>query len=126
MTAASTEAVEGGTPARPRPKKWPRVLVAAGLVLVLIGGLEVVLRAAGMGADDHAVFAPLPDQEAYQILNAAYLERYFRYRLQPTPAFTPFRAEKEPGSFRVFVLGGSAAAGRRTKDVESYYKTLYT
>ncbi len=111
MTAASTEAVEGGAPARARPKRWPRVLVAAGLVLVLIGGLELALRAAGVGADDHAVFAPLPDQEDYQMLNAAYLERYFRYRLQPTPAFTPFRAEKEPGSFRVFVLGGSTVGG---------------
>ena len=78
MTAASTEAVEGGAPARARPKRWPRVLLAAGLVLVLIGGLELALRAAGVGADDHAVFAPLPDQETYQMLNAAYLERYFR------------------------------------------------
>ena len=96
---------------RPRLKKWPCVLVAIGLVLVLIGGLEVVLRAAGVGADDHVVFASLPDQDDYQMLNAAYLERYFGYRLRPMPAFTPFRVEKEPGTFRVFVLGGSVVAG---------------
>ena len=111
MSEVSTEAIEGGTPAPPRRKKWPRVLVVVGLVLVLIGGLEVVLRAAGVGADDRAVFASLPDQDGYQILNAAYLERYFGYRLQPTPAFTPFRKEKKPDTFRVFVLGGSAVAG---------------
>ncbi|MFQ5572423.1 MAG: SGNH/GDSL hydrolase family protein [Rhodothermales bacterium] len=95
----------------PRLKTLFKGLVAAGLLLVLLGGLEGILRWTGVGQGEQTAFKPLPEQEGYQVLNAAYTRRYFHGRFQPTPAFTPFRTEKPPGSFRVVVLGGSSVAG---------------
>ena len=88
-----------------------RVLGAAGMLVVILGVLEVGLQQAGVGAAEQAVFAPAPDQEGYQVLNVAYVQRYFNSAFKPDLAFTPFRTEKTPGSFRVVVLGGSTAAG---------------
>jgi len=96
---------------KPRLKTLLKGLVAAGLLLVLLGALEGVLRWTGVGADEHTVFKPLADQDGYQVLNAAYVQRYFNKDFQPSLAFTPFRTDKTPGSFRVVVLGGSVVAG---------------
>ena len=84
-----------------------RVLAVAlpfGLLLVVEAGL----RLAGAGAAP--AFVPLAGQPGYQTFNPVYGQRYFR-GFAPSVAFHPFREEKPKGAFRVFVLGGSSAAG---------------
>lgn len=80
------------------------VALPFGLLLLIEGGL----RLAGAGAE--AAFVPLAGQPGYQTFNPAYGQRYFR-GFAPSVAFHPFREEKTGETFRVFVLGGSSAAG---------------
>ena len=108
MVAESVESVDGSKPTNRRRKRTARALVAAGGLIVLLGALEVGLQWVGVG---DTVFTPLSDRDGYEVLNAAYVQRYFNKDFQPSLAFTPFRTEKAPGSFRVAVLGGSVTAG---------------
>lgn len=111
MVAALAEIVNTDKRTASRRKKGAHALGVAGVFIVLLGLLEGGLRWAGVGADERTVFTPLPAQEGYQVLNAAYVQRYFKEDFQPPLAFTPFRTEKAPGSFRVMALGGSVTAG---------------
>ncbi|WP_457653686.1 SGNH/GDSL hydrolase family protein [Rhodocaloribacter sp.] len=91
-------------------KFWFRVL-AVFLPFVGLAVLEVALRAAGVGAEEQAVFVPVEGHEAYQTLNPDYLRRYFNGAFEPEVAYHPFLKEKPEGAFRVMVLGGSSTAG---------------
>ncbi|WP_456426951.1 SGNH/GDSL hydrolase family protein [Rhodocaloribacter sp.] len=91
-------------------KFWFRVLAVL-LPLAGLAVLEVALRAAGVGAEEQAVFVPVKGREAYQTLNPDYLRRYFNGAFVPEVAYHPFRKEKPEGAFRVMVLGGSSVAG---------------
>lgn len=77
------------------------------LVLALAEG---GLRLLGVHAGDRAVFIPVPGHPDYRVFNPAYAARYFQ-GFRPAVAYDPFREEREEGTFRVFVLGGSSAAG---------------
>ena len=96
---------------RVRVKKGVAVLTAIGILGAGIVGLEGVLRLGGVGAEGRTVFRTLPGQPAYQVLNAAYAQRYFSNGFVPTVAFEPFPKEKPPGTFRVMALGGNVTAG---------------
>lgn len=90
---------------------WAIVLA---LPLVILGGAELGLRAAGFGHDREPLFIPSPQQPAYLQANPRVVTRFFT-----DPAQAPgvsietafFAAQKPPGSFRVFVQGESSAAG---------------
>lgn len=85
-------------------------LLAISLPLLVLIGVEGVLRLAGVEQERQTVFRAIPGEEAYQALNPAYVQRYFR-GFVPGVAFNPFRERKQQDVFRVFVLGGSSAAG---------------
>ncbi len=85
--------------------------LALGIPLLVLAGLEGGLRWSGVGAGEHAVFTTVPGHPDYQVLNAAYLERYFNGSFKPDVAYNPFRKAKQAGTFRVMVLGGSSVAG---------------
>ncbi len=98
-----------------RPRQLPRWRVFVyGLLAVLLGlGLlfgvgEVALRWAGYGVEP-ALFRPAPDGFSYS--QAEYGRLYFPQRLVREGYPTRFRTHKAPGTFRVFVLGESAAMG---------------
>lgn len=77
------------------------------LVLLLT---EVGLRLGGVAAEQRSVFVQADADGDYLALNPAYAARYFQ-GFVPGVAFSPFAVEKQPGTFRVFVLGGSTTAG---------------
>ena len=110
--AAAPVAPETSPPSRVRRTVlWVIVL---GLPLVILGGTELALRAAGFGHDLEPLFITSPQQPAYLQANPRVVTRFFT-----DPAQAPgvsietafFAAQKPAGSFRVFVQGESSAAG---------------
>lgn len=86
--------------------------VVMGLVPVLFFVLmEVVLRLVGYGAT-YPLFVPVPQYEAYRYQNRDVARRYFFNQDRvPTGLSDVFKAEKDSNAFRIFVQGGSSAAG---------------
>lgn len=81
--------------------------------LALFGGVELALRAAGIGRLE-PLFVPAPDAPGYLQPNPAAVQRFF-----PDPRQAPdvsidttwFPEHKGEGTVRIFVLGESSAAG---------------
>lgn len=81
------------------------------LPVLFFGALEGVLRLAGYG-DDYPLFIPVEGAPAYRYQNPDVARRYFvRERTIPNSLNDFFLAEKTPETFRLFVQGGSSAAG---------------
>lgn len=103
--------VKGETSPRRTTVMWVIVL---SLPVVLLGLGEAGLRLAGYGHDLEPLFIPSPQQPAYLQANPRVVTRFF-----VDPAQAPsvsietayFRAQKAPGTLRVFVQGESSAAG---------------
>ncbi|NNE71762.1 MAG: tetratricopeptide repeat protein [Rhodothermales bacterium] len=73
--------------------------------------LEAGLRVAGYG-NAYPLFMQVPGAETYRIQNRGVANRYFSQQARvPTSIGDAFLAEKAPGTYRVFVQGGSSAAG---------------
>ncbi|MEM6646228.1 MAG: GDSL-type esterase/lipase family protein [Bacteroidota bacterium] len=85
-------------------------VLAAALPIVLLIVVEAGLRLAGVHEAERQAFIPIPGKASHMMLNPEYVDRYFT-DFRPGIAFTPFAAEQAPRTFRVFVLGGSSAAG---------------
>jgi tetratricopeptide (TPR) repeat protein len=84
------------------------VLLIPVVVFVLA---EVGLRIGGYG-DDLALFEVIPGYPDYLRPNPDVGRRYFmQTRTVPSPSGGAFRAKKSETSFRIFVQGGSTAAG---------------
>lgn len=89
-------------------------VIVLSLPVVLLGLGEAGLRLAGYGHDLEPLFIPSPQQPAYLQANPRVVTRFF-----VDPAQAPsvsietayFRAQKAPGTLRVFVQGESSAAG---------------
>lgn len=107
-----TDAAQSGEAAGlPRSRR----LVFAGLMLAIpvlfFVLLEVGLRLAGYG-NAYPLFTPVPGAESWRIQNREVANRYFSQQARvPTSIGDAFLAEKVPGTYRVFVQGGSSAAG---------------
>lgn len=79
--------------------------------LILLGMLEVGLRVVGYG-DDYPLFVPVEGSEGYLFQNRDVARRYFvNLETIPTSLLDFFPVFKHPGTFRIFVQGGSSAAG---------------
>jgi len=73
--------------------------------------LEGALRLAGYG-DAYPLFTPVPEFEDYLHQNSEVARRYFAAQASiPTSLSDVFKAEKDSTTFRIFVQGGSSAAG---------------
>ncbi len=102
------------TPAPPAssPARWLFRLAAAALVpVLLLAAAEGVLRLAGYGYDTHLFQKIRCNGRDYFVNNETFSQRFFPKELErwPSPILMP--AEKAPGTFRVFILGESAAQG---------------
>lgn len=90
---------------------WVIVLL---LPVALLALGEAALRLAGYGHDLEPLFIPSPQQPAYRQANPRVVTRFF---VDPSQAPSVsietayFRAQKLPGTLRVFVQGESSAAG---------------
>ncbi len=79
--------------------------------LVLLGGVELVLRLAGYGHPT-TFFKPVTiNGEACLVENDKFGLQFFPPELARSPAPVVMRAKKPPGQYRVFLLGESAALG---------------
>ncbi len=80
--------------------------------LLLVGLLEAGLRASGCGADLSLFTTRILHGNTYYLLNHGVKARYFPgIRFAPVTQREYFTLPKPPETFRVFVLGGSTAAG---------------
>ncbi len=93
-----------------RRRKWAFRLAALLLIpLLFFGILELALRLAGFGYDTH-YFIKLPDQKTVAG-NPRFGWQFFPPAIARMPGLFTFPAEKAPGTYRIFVLGSSAALG---------------
>lgn len=93
-----------------RRRKWAFRLAALVLIpLLFFGILELALRLAGFGYDTH-YFIKLPDQKTVAG-NPRFGWQFFPPAIARMPGLFTFPAEKKPGTYRIFVLGSSAALG---------------
>lgn len=87
------------------------LLVAAAGTAAALAAAEAGLRLAGYG-HGYPLFVEYEPKPSYLIPNPRIGRRYFPDpRNAPSPHHDLFHAEKEESDFRVFVQGGSAAAG---------------
>lgn len=96
-------------------RRWAFPLAAAVLIpALLLVLLELGLRLAGFG-EPTSFFVPLQDLPADAppavTPNPRFGERFFPPEIARSPAPTRMARDKPEGTFRVFVLGGSAALG---------------
>lgn len=81
------------------------------LPLVFFAALEGALRLSGYG-ETYPLFVPVPGFPEYLHQNRDVARRYFtRQARVPTSLNDAFAAEKDSTTFRIFVQGGSSAAG---------------
>jgi tetratricopeptide (TPR) repeat protein len=84
--------------------------LATALPLVVLVGAELLLQAFGVAESERTVFIEVDPAGQYLALNPEYVSRYFQ-KFVPGVPFTPFRSKKDDSIYRVFVVGGSSAAG---------------
>ena len=84
-------------------------LAAVALPVAVVLLVEAGLRLAGVGEVRREPFQPVPGRADYTALDPDYGGMFFR-GFRPGVAFDPFAAEKEPGTLRIFALGGSTTA----------------
>lgn len=93
---------------RQRAVFWAITLTLPLLLLLL---LEGGLRLFGYG-QTYPLFVPVEDFPEYLHQNRAVARRYFaNLENVPGSVYDVFEAEKRPGTYRLFVQGGSSAAG---------------
>ncbi len=97
---------------KPKALKNRIFLIATLLIPVaFFGVLEIGLRVAGYG-HDYPLFEPIPGFSEYLRPSEDVAHRYFTSIANvPGIPFDSFKAKKDTGSFRIFVQGGSTAAG---------------
>lgn len=90
--------------------RWPlRLLLAVAVPALLLLTLELGLRAAGYGYDWH-LYRPTSDGEALGS-NPEFGYRFFPRAITRHPLWFRFAEPKPEGTYRIFLLGASAAAG---------------
>jgi tetratricopeptide (TPR) repeat protein len=107
----SGSVVVPATPLSPRRKWLFRLLAVVVLPLILLGGLELMLRLLGVGFDPH-FFKParIGGQDCY-VANDSFGLRFFPRSMARTSPPVVMSATKAPGTFRIFIFGESAALG---------------
>lgn len=95
---------------KPSPKWFYAVMLSIPVIFFLI--VEIILRISGYGLD-YTLFKPISGYYPDKIfLNPDIPYKYF-YNIQKAPSPLPdgFDKAKKENAFRVFILGGSSAAG---------------
>ena len=86
------------------------LLFSLGMPLLLLAGIEAGLRYAGYGVNLDDLFLSTPDGQ-YLYMNKDISKRYFTLSQATTGNPEFFKKEKDSRTFRMFVLGESAALG---------------
>jgi hypothetical protein len=92
------------------PWRWvARLALALFVPILLLGSLELALRASGYGYPTRLAL-PVRDGFTYGV-NLRFGWRFFPPAIARVPLLFSFAAQKPPGTCRIFVLGASAAQG---------------
>lgn len=98
---------------KPRTPRWLLAVIALCIPVLFFALLEGGLRLAGFG-DSYPLFIPVEEAPGYLQANPDVVKRFVVDESR-TPHVSirpvPFPAHKPPGTFRIFLQGGSSAAG---------------
>ena len=86
---------------------WGITILLPFLLLTLV---EFGLRIGGYNEEVQELFIEAPNDPNFLIANISFVGRYFP-SFTPKVASNPFRKEKSPNTFRIFVFGGSSTQG---------------
>jgi tetratricopeptide (TPR) repeat protein len=100
-----------------RRRRWAfRLAAAIGIPLLLLVGLELALRLAGVGYPCQFFLSDTIRGQKVWVGNEKFGWRFFPRRMARTPEVMAIPVEREPGVRRVFILGESAAYGDPAPD----------
>ena len=92
-------------------KRWVFTLIMLLIPWLILGLIEGSLRLIGYGAS-YPLFIPVPGHPEYLYQNPEVARRYFGYqRSVPNSNVDVFKRKKSEKTYRIFVQGGSSAAG---------------
>ena len=99
-------------PAISPKRKWLfRLLAIVVPSLILLGGVELLLRVLGFGFDPHFFKRETIGGKEYYVANDDFGRRFFPRSLARIPEPVLMPVKKTPGVFRIFIFGESAALG---------------
>jgi len=98
-------------PALSRKRLWIFRLTAFLLPVVLVVALEISLHVSGYGYDPHFFKRIKIGTEEYFVQNDDFSYRFFPPETARNPGPIRMPVHKAPGTYRIFVLGESAAMG---------------
>ena len=107
----------------PRRKWLFRLFAVVFVPLVLLGGLELVLRLAGYGYSTSFFEKIRVDNQEYLVNNENFSRRFFPPQLMRWPGPVMLEAKKPANTYRIFVLGESAARGETEPELEPKGRT---
>ncbi len=99
-----------GKPVSPQ-RLWCFRLTLLLLPFLLLGAAEFALRLAGYGYDPHFFKRLKIGGEEFFVQNEDFSRRFFPQAIARNPGPIRFPVGKAPGTFRIFILGESAAMG---------------
>ncbi|MEN9733244.1 MAG: hypothetical protein RLZ45_1239 [Verrucomicrobiota bacterium] len=88
-----------------------RVLLAVLVPTLLFGSIEVALRISGYGHPTSFLLPARIGDRDMRVDNPRFGWRFFPSRIARSPVATAFTAKKDPGVYRIFLFGESAALG---------------
>jgi Flp pilus assembly protein TadD len=98
-------------PALTRSRRWAFRVIALLSPVLLLAGVEILLRLVGYGYPTGFFLPQRIDGQEVLTENWQFGWRYFPRQLARTPQPLRFTPQKAPGTVRLFVLGESAAMG---------------
>jgi len=103
-----------------RRRLWSFRLALILLPFLLLSLLEITLRFAGYGYNPHFFNRQKIGREEFLVQNDDFSRRFFPKEIARNPGPVRFRVHKKPGSFRIFILGESAAMGDPAQSIAPY------
>ncbi|MFA5784975.1 MAG: hypothetical protein WC962_08865, partial [Phycisphaerae bacterium] len=88
-----------------------RIIAIVVIPLIFLAGLEIVLRVVGIGYDTHAIIESELDGKKVCFNNLKFSWRFFPKNIARDLRPFVFAKQKTPETYRIFVLGSSAARG---------------
>jgi tetratricopeptide (TPR) repeat protein len=110
-TSGQSPHKEPAVPLSPRRQWLFRFIALVVLPLLLLGGLEVVLRLAGYGYATGFFEKIRAGEKDFLVNNENFSLRFFPPQLARWPSPVMFEAKKPANTYRIFILGESAARG---------------